>query len=120
MRSQDVAGFAAQFNRSETIDSILAPSRRLANGYTSVILATESGRVLTGLVRNEPDVSLELVDGEGQVIRLAQQAIEIRRPSQKSLMPDGLVDHLSNTEFADLVEFIGTLRTRPPATKPNR
>jgi len=116
----DLAGFAAQFNRSETIDSILAPSRRLANGYTSVILATESGRVLTGLVRNESDVSLELVDGEGQVIRLAQQAIEIRRPSQKSLMPDGLVDHLSNTEFADLVEFIGVLRTRPPATKPNR
>ena len=116
----DLAGFAAQFSRTETIDSILAPSRRLANGYTSVILATESGRVLTGLVRNESNVSLELVDGEAQVIRLAQEAIEIRRPSQKSLMPDGLVDHLSRTEFADLVEFISSLRSQPPATKSNR
>ncbi|MEE3370206.1 MAG: HEAT repeat domain-containing protein [Planctomycetota bacterium] len=116
----DLAGFAAQFNRAETIDSILAPSRRLANGYISVILATDSGQVLTGLVRNESDVSLELVDGEGRAVRLATEEIEIRRPSQKSLMPDGLVDHLSDTEFSDLVEFVGSLRSRPPVVKSNR
>ena len=116
----DLAGFAAQFSRAETIDSILAPSRRLANGYISVILATDSGQVLTGLVRNESGVSLELIDGEGRVVRLATEEIEIRRPSQQSLMPDGLVDHLSRTEFADLVEFIGSLRSQPPAAKSNR
>ena len=116
----DLAGFAAQFNRGEIIDSILAPSRRLANGYISVILATDSGQVLTGLVRNESAFSLELVDGEGRVVRLAKEAIEIRRPSQKSLMPAGLVDHLSDAEFADLVEFVGSLRSRPPAANANR
>ncbi|MCH2126419.1 MAG: c-type cytochrome [Pirellulaceae bacterium] len=106
----DLAGFAAKFNRAEAIRSVLDPSNRLAQGYISTLVATEDGRVLSGLVRHESQDVLELVDPQGRTIRLSQDEIAERRPTQVSIMPAGLADQLSPDEFGDLIQYLMTLK----------
>ena len=112
----DLRGFADQYNREEAIRSILTPSQRLANGFTPVILATVEGTVLTGLIRSETDQLLELINANGQINRIPKNTIDEKMNSQKSTMPDGLVDQLSAQEFTDLVTYIMSLKGSPAST----
>lgn len=102
-------GFARKYDRAEAIRSVLEPSERLANGYTSVVVATRTGDVMTGLVRHENDTMLEIVDVEGKVHEILKSDIAQRQVSEASIMPDGLVDQLSDEDFRNLIEFLMSL-----------
>jgi hypothetical protein len=64
------------------------------------------------VVRSESDESLELATSEGVVVPISKRLIEERRPSQTSIMPEGLSRSLSAVEFADLVSYLSSLK--PP------
>jgi putative heme-binding domain-containing protein len=105
----NLMGFAKKYDRAEAIASILEPTARLTTGYTSVVVATNEGEVLTGLIRNESATFLALVDAEGNEKRIPKASIVQRQLSQVSIMPEGLVDSLSGEEFRDLVDFLMSL-----------
>ena len=48
--------------------------------------------------------------GPDQTERLKPSDIESRRQSRTSLMAEGLLNHLSLQQIADLLEFLSTLR----------
>ncbi len=111
----DLTGLAAKYDRAEVIRSILEPSNRIATGYQPVLVATDDGRVLAGLVREESASELVLADAEAQIVRVVKDQIEERRLGQVSIMPEGLVDSLSPQEFADLVAYLMSLKAPTPA-----
>ncbi|WP_169972648.1 HEAT repeat domain-containing protein [Tautonia rosea] len=106
----DLTGLAAKYDRAEIIRSILEPSDRIATGYQPVLVATDDGRVLAGLVREESASELVLADAEAKITRVAKNQIEERRLGQVSIMPEGLVDSLKAEEFADLVAYLMSLK----------
>ncbi|MHB1558148.1 MAG: c-type cytochrome, partial [Isosphaeraceae bacterium] len=115
----DLTGVGRKYDRSELIRSVLEPSRRIADGYGSVTLATHDGRVLTGVVRAENEAEITLVDGQARATRVPKREVATRRAGAPSIMPSHAAEVLSPTEFADLIGYLSSLKPPPaPAQAP--
>ncbi len=114
----DLTGVGLKYDRSELIRSVLEPSRRIADGYGSVTLATRDGRVLTGVVRAESDAEITLVDGQARATRVPKRDVAARRAGGSSIMPSHAAEMLSPTEFADLIGYLSSLKQPPEQRSP--
>jgi putative heme-binding domain-containing protein len=112
------------------IESVLLPSKVVKKGYETVVVTTKDERTVTGLVAAETPDSLTLLDpaANGKRIVIPKADIEKRTTSNKSLMPEGLVNLLSDRQqFYDLAKYLieiaegGSTRAkelRPAVTAP--
>jgi putative heme-binding domain-containing protein len=91
-------------------DSILNPSAGIAHEYVTWILETKSqGQVIGILVEDTPQrVTVRTETGED--VRLRPSDITERRQSKLSMMPEDLVNRMTEEEFVDLLEFLSTLK----------
>ena len=110
MIGPDLTGLAAKYDKAEIIRSVLEPSSRIATGFQPLVIGKRDGTVVTGLLRQEGDSLLELLDAEGQAFKVAKADVEARRVGDVSTMPTGLVDSLSPVEFADLIAYLTSLK----------
>ncbi len=86
--------------------SLVDPSALVRKEYQSQTLALRDGRVLTGLVVNENDRSLTLVDSNRQKTVIPREAVEEAKASEVSLMPEGLLDKLTEPQIRDLFRYV--------------
>lgn len=105
----DLAGIGTKYGRPSLIESVLYPSKQIAEGYAQTQVRMQDGRVIAGLVRSETADEVVLVDSEARLHRLRKAQIDARRLSDRSLMPDGLQAPLSLEDFADLIAFLESL-----------
>ena len=103
-------------DRTLLIESVLEPSRQILDGYRLTAVATTAGQVFSGIVKQESDKEVTLVDAQGlrQVIRKSE--IEQRTAGHTSLMPDGVTAGLSQSDVADLIAFLTILRSAAQGT----
>ena len=106
----DLLAVGDKFGRFELVESVLTPSRTIAVGYSTTIVKTKSGEVFDGVVKDASAESLELMGGDGRLVRVAAADIARRKTIDMSLMPEGLHTALTVEEFADLVEYLASLR----------
>lgn len=90
------------------VDSILQPNKAVKEGYHSVVVQTDDGKVITGVKVRQTDADLLLRDAEDREITIPLSKIEEQVPGS-SLMPVGLVDKLTRAELIDLVRFLSEL-----------
>lgn len=97
------------------LTAILDPNRALEAKYAGFTVATVDGRVLSGLIAAETAnaVTLRLQEGKEEVLLRSQ--IEAMDGSGRSLMPEGLEDGLSPQDLADLIVFLASSESPPPA-----
>jgi putative heme-binding domain-containing protein len=90
------------------------PNAEIREGYEDQMAITADGRSVGGFVvdRDPQIVVMRWLDGENVV--LEQEEIEELAPVGRSLMPDGLLDDLSDQQIRDLFQF---LRRSQPVTK---
>ena len=112
-----MTGLALKYDKAEIIRSVLEPSNRIASGYLPVVVARADGTVLSGLLRGETNTHLDLIGADLAPVRVAKSEIDVRRVSETSLMPTGLVDSMTKHEFADLIAYLITLVERPAILK---
>ncbi|MCR9202062.1 MAG: c-type cytochrome [Planctomycetaceae bacterium] len=92
-------------NMDYLLGNILAPSAEVPRQYTTSIIALTSGRVVTGVVVTETETTLSVqTDKELQQIAVAD--VEERTRTKLSLMPDGLLDNLTDDQVRDLIAFL--------------
>jgi hypothetical protein len=72
-------------------------------------LALADGRAITGLPVEETPERLVVKTAEGQRITLDPRAIEDRRTSDLSLMPEGLAGTMTAQELVDLLAYLASL-----------
>lgn len=106
----DLFAVGDKFPRLELIRAVLEPSAEIAIGYGTTIVDTKSGDQFQGIVKASTADALELMNADGQRIRIASRDIHERRGSIVSLMPDGLQAGISHQEFADLIEYLVSLK----------
>jgi putative heme-binding domain-containing protein len=106
----DLFAAGEEFPRRELIDAILQPSATIAIGYGSTIIETKAGDHYAGVIKKATDHGVELMTGDGQTVRIGADEIASQTGSNISLMPEGLYAGMSREEFADLVEFLTTLK----------
>jgi len=87
------------------LSNIVDPSAVMAKEYQPAVLATESGRIITGIVKSENDYVLT-VQTANELLELPAGAIEAKKQSDKSMMPDDLLKNLSEVEVRALVAYL--------------
>jgi len=90
------------------IDSLLQPGKAIKEGYHSVTVATDDGRVLTGVKLRDTDQELLLRDADGRDVAIPAKSVEEKKDAG-SLMPVGLTETLTRGELLDLVRFLSEL-----------
>ena len=101
----DLISVGASAQVDYLIESLLTPNSKLKENYHSIIVATDDGRVLTGIPIRQNDDEVVLRDAEDREIVIPAAAIEEKKDG-RSLMPDGSVDQLTRAELVDLVAFL--------------
>ena len=67
----------------------------------------KDGRFLTGIIKQENDLMLTMQTQNDAVI-IPKKEIESRNVSPLSLMPDGLLDKMTDEELRDLVAYLAS------------
>jgi putative heme-binding domain-containing protein len=92
------------------IENIVDPSAVIREEYTTTVVETTDGRVLTGILAEQDRGSLLLRDPEGKEIRLARDNIASMHASAQSLMPEDQLHPLSDQQVRDLFAFLMSKR----------
>jgi putative heme-binding domain-containing protein len=90
------------------IDSLLQPNKTVKENYHSVIVATDDGKLHTGIKTRQTDSELVLRDAEDREVPIPLSTIEEQKPAG-SLMPAGLTETLTRNELVDLIRFLSEL-----------
>jgi putative membrane-bound dehydrogenase-like protein len=96
---------ADRSNTQFLADNIVDPSRVIRPEFLAFVCVTKDGRTLTGLVTDETANTLTIVD-EKTKTTLRRDEIDDIKVSDKSLMPEGLLDPLDDQQIRDLFAYV--------------
>lgn len=96
---------AQRSNLRYWLENILAPSAIVAENYRSTAFRTIDGRVITGVVLAETANDVTIQTAQEKIV-LNTIEIEERNPSQSSLMPEGLLEGLSEDAKLNLFKYL--------------
>jgi quinoprotein glucose dehydrogenase len=91
------------------MESILQPSKDIAPEYEAVTVATQDGKVITGLRANETNFSIQLFEENGRFHSLLKRDLDDFKVLKKSLMPENIAELLTVKELHDLFAFLMSL-----------
>lgn len=95
------------------IGAVLTPNKEIKEGYMSFEVTTKDGEVYQGYKVRESTRELVLRDVlKNDETRIRAVNIKGQR-ALGSLMPTGLVNHLTHAEFVDLIRYLSELGTPP-------
>lgn len=109
----DLAGVTRRLSRAELADALTYPSKQVAERYKAFELAKKDGTLLVGFVTERNDEAVTFVDSQ-QVHRVARSEIVRLAPQAGSLMPDRLMNTLTDEEARDLLAFLDNIGVSPP------
>jgi putative membrane-bound dehydrogenase-like protein len=106
----DLSMIGKKASRENLFESILLPSKAIADQYVVWQIETKKGTTLAGLLVEETSASVTLRDGNGKDAKILKTEIEGREKSPKSLMPDDLLVYMTEEDLVDIVEYLLTLK----------
>jgi putative heme-binding domain-containing protein len=95
-------------------EAILKPSERLEEGFTGVAVTTKKGAWIEGVVKDNTNYSIAMMDTSGKLHLLAKNEVAEIVFKKKSIMPDDYGEKLTKSEFNDLVSFLSRQAVRIP------
>ncbi|MEM7231776.1 MAG: PVC-type heme-binding CxxCH protein [Planctomycetota bacterium] len=111
----DIGPDLSSYDRSRLDDILLAviqPSAEIREGFDTRTVLTRDGRVLTGFQSDGDDNVLVLKSTDGQNVVIPRTDIVSLEVDKRSIMPEGLLDKLTEKELLDLFAFLQS--TTPP------
>ena len=94
----------------DLLEAILAPNASFARGFEPKTIVTNSGRVVSGVIRGETDDSVTLYTSQREEVHIPREEIEEIAASHVSIMPQGLERTLTPDELRDLLAFLSSLK----------
>lgn len=102
---------------NSVVRDIEHPSYSINPDYVGQVLELNDGRVLTGVLRTNGD-QLLVGDAEGKVTEVSAKDVERMQANAKSIMPDKLLEKLSEEDRRDLFTFLLVPAPRMPLDSP--
>lgn len=109
LRGPFLPAVAKLYKRNQLAESILQPSKSVAQGFVTNVFELDDGRVVMGFVTDEAADTVTIRDNEGREIKLDAKSIENRDKHKLSMMPEGLAKDLTLEEFAHLMAYLESL-----------
>ena len=88
------------------MEDLLDPNRNVDVAFRTTLIQTEDGATESGLIRQETETSIRLIDSQGKELLIDKNQVEQRQPSPLSLMPGNLVSDLPRREFVNLIGYL--------------
>ncbi|MBX9580921.1 MAG: c-type cytochrome [Gemmataceae bacterium] len=107
----DLSMIGVKGSRENLFESILNPSKAIADQYVQNQVTTAGGVTVTGLVVAEADGGVTIRDANGKDTVIPKDEVESRKKVGISIMPEDVVAALTEDELVDLVAYLETLRT---------
>jgi len=87
------------------LENIIDPDAVIGADFQMTTVATRNGDVMSGLVVSESPATLTIRTVTDQIV-VAKDDIVQRRKSEKSLMPEGLLESLTDREQLELLKYL--------------
>jgi putative heme-binding domain-containing protein len=89
------------------LNNIVTPNATIQDVYRMSIVLTDDGRIYSGIPADENERLLKLwVANQTEPVSIAKSEIESRKISSVSLMPDGILNTLTDEEVRDLLGYL--------------
>ncbi|MCA9141809.1 MAG: c-type cytochrome [Planctomycetaceae bacterium] len=105
----DLTGVGKRFNNQYLLESLIDPSKVISDQYQASIFVMNNGQTVIGKVANLNGDKLMVITNmlePGAFTNVATGDIEEVQPSRVSMMPNGLLDTLSQEEILDLLAYL--------------
>jgi putative heme-binding domain-containing protein len=107
----DLSVIGKKASRDNLFESILYPSKAIADQYLTWQIETTKGLAVSGLIVEETADHVTLRDANGKDTKINKKDIDSRTKSPNSLMPSDLLVYMNEDELVDIVEYLFSLKT---------
>ncbi|HLT93337.1 MAG TPA: c-type cytochrome [Membranihabitans sp.] len=101
----DLTGYDRQ-DLSTLLIQIVDPSNDIREGYVNYLIRTHDGRTITGFLSDRSEHTITVQPYGSKPIHLSMAEIEKLEPQSTSLMPEGILERLSDQEVQDLFAYL--------------
>ena len=115
IRGPYLPNVAKTYKREQLTESIMLPSKTIAQGFVTNLFVMNDGKQVSGFVINEAADVVTIRNTEGNELKLRVEDIEERAKQTISMMPEGLAKDSTLEDLASLVTYLESLASR--ATK---
>jgi putative heme-binding domain-containing protein len=105
----DLTTVNSRFQPAEILESIVLPSKVISDQYKSVTLATQDGKVYSGMPVVTDGTNLVLLLSDGTKVNVPKSDIDEQKASATSVMPEGLLGPLTDQDIADLLALFNSM-----------
>jgi putative heme-binding domain-containing protein len=104
----DITGVGARFQPRDILESLIQPSKVISDQYQATDIITHKHKVFYGTVQSEDDTQIVLRPSPLSTATetVLKSDVSVRRPSKVSVMPEGLLDVLSENDVLDLLAYL--------------
>ena len=106
----DLSEIGSKLGRDALIESIVDPNAGISFGYEANQIELKSGDEAYGLVVSDTADEIAIKDAKGIVARYRKKDVARREVLKQSIMPTGLHATMTTQEFADLIEYLASLK----------
>lgn len=112
IRGPYLPNVAKTYKREQLAESILLPSKTIAQGFVTNVFVMNDGKQISGFVINEAADVVTIRNNEGNELKLRVEDIDERAKQTISMMPDNLAKDLTLEELASLLTYLESLASR--------
>jgi putative membrane-bound dehydrogenase-like protein len=109
----DLSGIGKKVSKENLFESMILPSKAIADQYLSWKVDTDDGQSIVGLLVGETETTITIRDANGKDYNFPAKGTE-KKKQLTSIMPEGLIATLTEDELVDVVEYLFSLKTEPP------
>ena len=105
----DLTKLPPEYSKTDVLDHILNPSKKIDPKYQSKVITLTSGKVVTGLVIEDTPQQLKVVDNPlapDKAVVISRTEIDEIAATDVSIMPKGVLNKLTREEVLDLLAYV--------------
>jgi uncharacterized repeat protein (TIGR03806 family) len=108
----DLSGIGRRLNKELLLESIIEPSKVIAEPYATYEIERREGEPVTGRIEREDEREIVMRAGSAldELVRLRKEEVTGRRKHPVSNMPAGMVNVLTREQIYDLLAYLMTDR----------
>ncbi len=100
-------------------EDLLDPNRNIDAAFHVTVIATNDGRVVSGLFRREEGLANVYAGKDGKEFQVLRGDIDVEQKSRTSIMPDNFSTVLTEQECYELLGYLVSLRVSGPVANVN-
>jgi len=106
----DLSQIGKKWDRGNLLDQILSPSKVLEPQWQLATVTMTNGEAKAGFIAARTDDDLTLKMAGGLVEKIATKQVKATATQRISMMPEGMLQSLTASEAADLLEFLSSMK----------